>query len=325
MLARENINLSYNLRQKFSPSRILGASRQIRDILDKIEKIADIPINVLITGETGTGKELIAKAIHYNSSRFNKPFVTVNCTAVPDTIFESEIFGIEKGVATGVDKRIGRIEQAKGGTLFLDEIGDMPMSCQPKILRVIESQQLERLGGRESIALNVRVIAATNKDLKKEVQKGNFREDLFYRINVMHFNIPPLRERKEDIPLLANYFLNAYTRKFCRPQMQFSPDVMELFMQYYWPGNIRELENEIERTVALCTGDVITMCDISDTIKKQHETDSLQTGMLSIEESEKVLIRKALDEAGGNRTDAAKFLGISREGLRKKMKRYGIE
>lgn len=325
MLARENINLSYNLRQKFSPSRILGASRQIMDLLDRVEKIADIPINVLITGETGTGKELIAKAIHYNSSRFNKPFVVVNCSAVPDTIFESEMFGIEKGVATGVDKRIGKIEQANGGTLFLDEIGDMPMSCQPKILRVIESQQLERLGGRESIALNVRIIAATNKDLEEEVQKGNFREDLFYRVNVMHFNIPPLRERKEDIPLLANYFLDACTRKFCRPQIQFSHDVMELFMQYHWPGNIRELENEIERTVALCNGDVITMCDISDTIKKQHKTDSLQPGMLSIEESEKVLIRKALDKTGGNKTDAAKFLGISREGLRKKMKRYGLQ
>ena len=325
MLARENINLSHNLRQKFAPTRILGASRKIMDILDKVEKIADIPVNVLITGETGTGKELIAKAIHYNSSRSNKPFVTVNCSAIPESIFESEMFGIERGVATGVDKRIGKIEYANGGTLFLDEIGDMPLLCQPKILRVIESQQLERLGGRESIALNVRIIAATNKDLKKEVENGNFREDLFYRINVVNLHLPPLRERKEDIPLLVNYFLELCSRKLCRPQMQFSPDAIELLMQHHWHGNVRELENEVERAVALSIGNIITINDISETIRKQHKTDSAEIGAFSIDESEKSLICKALDEAMGNKSKAAMSLGISREGLRKKMKRYGLQ
>ncbi|GER93250.1 sigma-54-dependent Fis family transcriptional regulator [hot springs metagenome] len=325
MLERENINLTYNLRQKFSPARILGTSRQIRDILDKVEKIADIPINVLITGETGTGKELIAKAIHYNSSRFGKPFVVVNCSAVPEPIFESEMFGIEKGVATGVDKRMGKIEQANGGTLFLDEIGDMPLSCQAKMLRIIESQQLERLGSRESIPLNIRVIAATNKDLKKEVENGNFREDLFYRLNVMNFHIPPLRERREDIPLLINYFLDNCTRKFCKQQIRFSADAIKLLMQYNWPGNVRELENEIERAVALCVSDVVTIYDLSDNIRNQSKSAFMETEALLIDKSEKAIINKALIEAKGNKSKAAKALGISREGLRKKMKRFGLK
>lgn len=325
MLARENINLSHNLRQKFAPTRILGASRKIMDILDKVEKIADIPINVLITGETGTGKELIAKAIHYNSSRSNKPFVTVNCSAVPESIFESEMFGIERGVATGVDKRIGKIEYANGGTLFLDEIGDMPLLCQPKILRVIESQQLERLGGRESIALNIRIIAATNKDLKKEVEKGNFREDLFYRINVVNLHLPPLRERKEDIPLLLNYFLEHCARKLCRPLMQFSPDVIELLMQYHWPGNVRELENEVERAVALAAMDIISTRDVSEHIRNLSQCNAVEFPNATVRESEKILLQQSLKKAGGNKSEAARLLGLSREGLRKKLKRYGLE
>lgn len=325
MLARENINLSHNLRQKFAPTRILGASRKIMDILDKVEKIADIPINVLITGETGTGKELIAKAIHYNSSRSNKPFVTVNCSAVPESIFESEMFGIERGVATGVDKRIGKIEYANGGTLFLDEIGDMPLLCQPKILRVIESQQLERLGGRESIALNIRIIAATNKDLKKEVEKGNFREDLFYRINVVNLHLPPLRERKEDIPLLLNYFLEHCSRKLCRPLMQFSPDVIELLMQHHWPGNVRELENEVERAVALAAMDIISVRDVSEDIRNLSQCNAVEFPNSTIRESEKILLQQSLKKAGGNKSEAARLLGLSREGLRKKLKRYGLE
>lgn len=325
MLARENINLSHNLRQKFAPTRILGASRKIMDILDKVEKIADIPINVLITGETGTGKELIAKAIHYNSSRSNKPFVTVNCSAIPESIFESEIFGIEKGVATGVDKRIGKIEYANGGTLFLDEIGDMPLLCQPKILRIIESQQLERLGGRESIALNIRIIAATNKDLKKEVEKGNFREDLFYRINVVNLYLPPLRERKEDIPLLLNYFLEHCSRKLGRPLMQFSPDAIELLMQYHWPGNVRELENEVERAVALAVTDIISVRDLSEDIRNLSQCNAKGFPNATIRESEKILLQQSLESAGGNKSEAARLLGLSREGLRKKLKRYGLE
>jgi transcriptional regulator with GAF, ATPase, and Fis domain len=325
MLARENINLSHNLRQKFAPARILGASRKIMAVLDKVEKIADIPVNVLITGETGTGKELIAKAIHYNSSRSNKPFVTVNCSAIPESIFESEMFGIERGVATGVDKRMGKIECANGGTLFLDEIGDMPLLCQPKILRIIESQRLERLGGRESIALNIRIIAATNRDLKKEVEKGNFREDLFYRINVVNLHLPPLRDRKEDIPLLLNYFLEQCARKFCKPVAQFSPDVIELLMQHHWPGNVRELENEVERAVALAVSDTITLQDVSEDIRNLSQRCAIKPHGLTIMESEKMLIQQAINNAKGNKSEAARLLGLSREGLRKKLKRYELE
>ncbi len=197
-LAKENVNLRQNLRQKFSPSGILGQSRGIRDLLAKIEKISHTSAGVLITGETGTGKELVAKALHYNGPRGDKPFIAINCSAVPEQIFESEIFGIEKGVATGVDRRIGKIEQAHAGTLFLDEIGDMPIACQAKMLRVIEEQRLERVGGRKAIPVDVRIIAATNKELKQEAEDGKFRADLFYRLNIVNLHIPPLRERRDD-------------------------------------------------------------------------------------------------------------------------------
>jgi transcriptional regulator with GAF, ATPase, and Fis domain len=322
-LARENINLSLNLRRTFSPARIIGASRQMRDILDKIEKIADAPLNVLITGETGTGKELIAKAVHYNSSRAGKQFTAINCSAIPETIFESEMFGIEKGVATGVDKRIGKIEQANGGTLFLDEIGDMPLTGQIKILRVIEEREVERVGGRESIPVDIRIIAATNKDLKKEVESGRFREDLFYRLRVLHFHIPPLRERKEDIALLLNYFIDQCVKKFGKPPMRFSKEAAGLFMEYSWPGNVRELENEIERAVALSTSEIIGVYDISEEIRKSAEQVPSTSGQTDAE-SERQIIQQTLAGTGGNKSEAARQLGLSREGLRKKMKRCGL-
>ncbi len=325
MLSRENTNLKHNLRGKFSPTRILGSSRPMREIVEKVDKVSDIPVNVLITGETGTGKELIAKAIHYSGAFPGKPFVAINCSAIPETIFESEMFGIERGVATGVDKRTGKIEQADGGTLFLDEIGDMPPASQAKILRVIEERRVDRVGGREPVPVDIRIIAATNKDLKHEIGKGNFRGDLFYRLNVVNIHIPALRDRKEDIPLLLGYFLQQCTAKFGRPRMRFSPDAIEALRAYHWPGNVRELENEVERAMALAVSDVISLQDISEEIVNCGSCQIHGPQSLSVADAEKDHIRRVLSESDGNKSKASRLLGISREGLRKKMKRYGLE
>jgi transcriptional regulator with PAS, ATPase and Fis domain len=326
-LAEENVNLKLNLREKFSPSAILGTSEGMKRLLGMIERVCAISSNVLITGETGTGKELVAKAIHYNSIRADKPFVAVNCSAIPEQIFESEIFGIEKGVATGVDKRMGKMEQAHGGTLFLDEIGDMPASCQAKMLRVLEEDRMERVGGRKPIAVDVRIIAATNKDLKSAVAEGGFRDDLFYRLNVVNLQIPPLRERREDIGLLAGHFLNQSAMKLGRQPMQLSPEAMETLTSYMWPGNVRELANEIERAVILAPCRMITLDDFSEEVRcrsRSREIARTKEPALSVKHNEVELIGRALADTGGNRTKAAQLLGISREGLRKKMKRYGM-
>ncbi|MCD4717866.1 MAG: sigma-54 dependent transcriptional regulator [Desulfobacterales bacterium] len=325
-LAHENVNLRHNLRQKFSPSRIIGQSPKIRDILEKIEKVADTPIHILITGETGTGKELFAKAIHYYSSRNAKPFVALNCSSLPETLIESELFGIEKGVATGVEKRIGKIEQADGGTLFLDEIGDMPLASQAKILRVLQEHELERLGGRKDIHVDIKIIAATNKDLKQEVKDKAFREDLFYRLNVLHLDVPPLRERQDDIPLLLKAFCDSYARNLNRFPMKFDPGVIEKLRNYPWPGNVRELENEIERAVALSFSDTITMEDFSEQVLVHFSRESVPSVVATdnLKELEIATIKKVISDAKGNKTEAARRLGLSREGLRKKMNRYGI-
>ena len=323
MLAKENVTLKQDLRQKFSPGSILGVSRQMKDLFSKMERIADTPVSILITGETGTGKELIAKTMHYNSGCAGKLFAAINCSAIPESIFESEMFGIEKGVATGVEKRMGKIEQADGGTLFLDEIGDMPLLSQAKILRVIEERKLERVGGREPIAVNIRIIAATNKDLKYEINKGTFREDLFYRLNVVNLHIPPLRDRRDDIPLLCNHFLVQCIGKLGKSKMHFSADAAETLKKYDWPGNVRELENEVERAVALCSSDVIGVHDLSDELKGAG-MNSPHIPLATVSDTEKTLIVQTLTESGGNKSKAARSLGISREGLRKKMKRLGL-
>ncbi len=327
IISNENINLKQNLRQKFSPKKILGISGQVKNLLDKIDKIADISSNVLITGESGTGKELAAKAIHYSSARAEKPFIAVNCSAIPESIFESELFGIEKGVATGVDKRRGRALDADKGTLFLDEIGDMPLSGQAKVLRMIQDREVVPVGGSKPVSFDVRIIAATNKDLKKEIAGGNFRKDLFYRLNVINLNIPPLRDRKEDIAVLANYFLKNNAVKLERRNMQFTQDAIDALTNYEWQGNIRELENEIERAVALNISGKITFGDLSDNIRKYNSSNdnaSETEQTVNIEENEAILIGKALEKSRWNKSAAAKILGITREGLRKKMIRLGI-
>ncbi|MCE1226302.1 MAG: sigma 54-interacting transcriptional regulator [Geobacteraceae bacterium] len=323
-LARENSSLKKNLRRSFPFSSILGTSPQIRELISKAERIADSRLSVIITGETGTGKELFAKAIHFNSPRSAKPFVAVNCSAIPETIFESEMFGIEKGVATGVEARIGKIQQAQGGTLFLDEVGEMPLQLQAKLLRVLEERTLERVGSRTAIPVDLRIIAATNRDLTKEIAAGRFREDLYYRLNGVTLRIPPLRERKGDIELIARQFLDKWGRSCGRPPMRIAKDALERLRCYGWPGNVRELDNEIERAVALAYGDTITMTDLSDPLQQQT-TSSAAVGKSLLKDSEKQLIERALREAKGNKTQAAERLGMSREGLRKKLKRLGME
>ena len=327
IISNENINLKQNLRQKFSPKKILGISRQVQDLLDKINKIADISSNVIITGESGTGKELAAKAIHYSSARAEKPFIAVNCSAIPESIFESELFGIEKGVATGVDKRRGRVLDADKGTLFLDEIGDMPLSGQAKVLRMIQDREVVPVGGSKPAPFDVRIIAATNKDLKKEIACGNFRKDLFYRLNVINLIMPPLRDRKEDIAVLANYFLKNNAVKLERRNMQFTEDAIDALTNYEWQGNIRELENEIERAVALNISGRIASEDLSENIRKYSSfggNAAKEEKTATIEENETVLIKTALEKSRWNKSAAAKILGITREGLRKKMIRLGI-
>jgi transcriptional regulator with PAS, ATPase and Fis domain len=323
-LARENSTLKKNLRRSFSFSSILGTSPQIRELISKAERIADSRLSVIITGETGTGKELFAKAIHFNSPRSAKSFVAVNCSAIPETIFESEMFGIEKGVATGVEARIGKIQQAQGGTLFLDEVGEMPLQLQAKLLRVLEERTLERVGSRTAIPVDLRIIAATNRDLTKEIAAGRFREDLYYRLNGVTLRIPPLRERKGDIELIARQFLEKWGRSCGRPPMRMAKDTLERLRNYPWPGNVRELDNEIERAVALAYGDTINTTDLSDPLQLQT-TLPVAGGKSLLKDSEKQLIEQALRETKGNKTQAAERLGMSREGLRKKLKRLGIE
>jgi len=307
------------------PSRILGVSPEMQNLVEKIEKIADTPVNVLLTGETGTGKELVAKTLHYNSSRCNGPFVALNCSAIPETLFESEIFGIEKGVATGVERRIGKIEQANGGTLFLDEIGDMPLSGQSKILRVIEDRRLERVGSRKDVVVEIRVVAATNKNLKREMEKGAFREDLYYRLNVAGFRIPPLRERPDDVPVLLNHYLDEYARRLGKGRMVFAPGVVNRLKTYPWPGNVRELENEVERAVALAGGEKIALQDFSEDIRRATKQDEKGNKKdVSLHRMEKEQIEKVIEAVQGNKSEAARRLGLSREGLRRKMNRYGL-
>ncbi|MBF0524682.1 MAG: sigma-54-dependent Fis family transcriptional regulator [Deltaproteobacteria bacterium] len=325
-LSSENNYLKNKLRQKFAPKRIVGQSPQILDLLETIDKIADTPVNVLILGETGTGKELFAKAIHYQSYRNDKPFVALNCSALPEHLVESELFGIEKGVATGVDRRAGKIEQADGGTLFLDEMGDMPLPVQAKLLRVLEEREFERVGGRKTIHVDNRVIAATSRNLKKALEQNTFREDLFYRLNVVRLNVPPVRERRDDIPLLLNAFLEYWSKNLNRGAMNFNPELLRLLKEYPWPGNVRELENEVERAVALAVSETIELDDLSEDIRNYFRSRVERKTDLTpeTEVTEPRLIKSMLAATKGNKSEAARRLGLSREGLRKKMIRHGI-
>jgi len=330
-LLEENTQLWKEVEGRFSTQNILGTSPQIQSVVRLIEEVSDSSVNVLITGESGTGKELVAKAIHYNSSRARNPFVALNCAAVPESLVESELFGIEKGVATGVERRIGKFEEANGGTLFLDEIGDLSLGAQAKILRVLQERVIEHVGGRKEISADVRILAATNKDLDAEIKKGNFRKDLYYRLKVVLIEMPPLREIPEDIPLLANYFLNKHSQEMKKEPKKLSPGALRCLMNYAWPGNVRELENEMKRLVVLTTRRVITEEDLSEVIRNINNKKTL-LGLMptrslkdAVEELEKHLILEALERCRENQRQTAKALGLSRWGLIKKMKRYGIK
>ena len=328
-LKKEVAELRSELKNKYEFENIIGQSGAMQDVFRALEKVINSNVTVLITGESGTGKELIARAIHYHSkTRANKPFVAVNCSALPESLLESELFGHEKGAFTGASgRRLGKFEQANGGTIFLDEIGLMTPATQSKILRILQEREFERVGGNELIKVDVRVISATNKDLEEEMKKGNFREDLFYRISVFPIKLPPLRERKEDIPLLAAFFLKRYSEQEGKEIEGITPDALDLLMAYNWPGNVRELENAIERAVVLASGPEITAKDLPSAVrslgeKRIFETDNTLASW--IEKLEEEALRQALLECEGNISQTAKKLGIGRATIYRKAKKYGL-
>jgi Nif-specific regulatory protein len=329
-LAQQNAHLLREVESRYSTHGIIGTGPRIQQVVRLVERIRDSLVNVLITGESGTGKELVAKAIHYTSARARRPIVALNCAALPETLLESELFGIEKGVATGVESRVGLFQKADGGTLFLDEIGDLSLIAQAKILRVLQERVLERVGGRSSIAVDVRLLAATNKDLEAEIAKGAFREDLFYRIKVVHIHMPPLREIREEIGLLASHFLKEYCAEIGRPAMEFSPAVMRRLEAAPWPGNIRQLRNEVMRLAAIARQNLITEEDLGEGVASPRydraapKPSRPQSLKAAVGDLEKQMILDALQGTRNNQQQAARTLGLSRQGLINKMKRYAI-
>jgi two-component system nitrogen regulation response regulator NtrX len=332
-LTQENLALRQSLEERYE---IVGESPAIQALRGQIESAAPSHGRVLIRGESGTGKELIARAIHRRSLRTEKPFVEVNCAAIPDELIESELFGHEKGAFTGATmKRRGKFELADGGTIFLDEVGDMSLKTQAKVLRVLQEQTLERVGGSETLTVDVRVIAASNKDLEEEIRKGSFREDLFYRLNVIPFEVPPLRERREDIALLARHFLGLFSREYGKRQKSLRPDAMEFLLRYPWPGNVRELRNVIERMVIMAPQDTIGRDDLVSSLRSKIPMEAEETvgadadadGTLreAREAFERAYILRRLRECHWNITRAAERLGVERSNLHRKMKGYGIE
>lgn len=328
-LRTENLALKERIGDRFDFSRMIGRSGKMNILLDTLAMVAPSDATVLIMGESGTGKEVAANAIHHNSSRAEQPFIKVSCAALPETLLESELFGHEKGAFTGaVSRREGRFQLAHRGTIFLDEVGEMSPVIQTKLLRVLQEKEFEPLGSTRTIKVDIRVIAATNKDLTKEVREGRFREDLYYRLNVVPITMPPLRERKEDIPSLVDHFLAVYREKNRKPLKGISGKALDLLVRYDWPGNIRELENFIERAVIMTKEEMITPADFPPQIQslsgeEEKSGISIPYGM-SLEAMEKELIIKTLAETGGNRTRASEILGINRRTLQNKLREYGI-
>ncbi|MBM4332940.1 MAG: sigma-54-dependent Fis family transcriptional regulator [Deltaproteobacteria bacterium] len=328
-LREENLTLKERLGVRFDFSKIIGKSRKMQELFDTLSLVAPTDATVLLLGESGTGKELVANSIHHNSQRGNQPFIKISCAALPETLLESELFGHEKGSFTGaIARREGRFQLAHRGTIFLDEIGEMSPTTQTKLLRVLQEKEFEPLGSPRTVKVDVRVVAATNKDLTREVKEGRFREDLFYRLNVVPISLPPLRERKEDIPALAAHFFRLYRDKNQKGLKDISGKAMDLLMRYDWPGNIRELENCIERAVIMARGEVIAPADLPSHIQalfvgRETQEFNLPSG-ISLEQVEKALILKTLDDAGGNRSRAAEILGINRRTLQNKLKEYGM-
>jgi two-component system response regulator AtoC len=324
----ENVNLHQQLDRRFGLENITGQSAAMLQVFDVVQQVAPTRATVLITGDTGTGKELIAHAIHNLSPRKNGPFVAVHAAALTTTLLESELFGHEKGAFTGaVERRIGRFELADGGTLFLDEVGEIEPAMQVKILRVLEERAFERVGGQKTIDVDVRLIAATNKDLKKLVSEGKFRDDLFYRLSVLIINLPLLRERRDDIPLLAKLFLEQCSAENNKNVREITQEAMNVLMAYDWPGNVRELRNTIEQMVVLARAERLTLRDVPAAIRGSADLTKISVVRLgmTVEEAERQLIIQALKETDRNRTKAADKIGMSRRTLHRKLKKYGLE
>ena len=329
-LKSENQLLKTQLQEKYKISSIVSQSQKMEEVINVAARVADSKANVLITGENGTGKEVLAKGIHYLSSRRDAPFVAVNVPALTETLLESELFGHEKGAFTGADKlKKGRFELAHNGTIFLDEVGDIPQSIQVKLLRVLQEHQFERVGGTDKINVDVRIIAATNKNLEQKIKEGTFREDLYYRLNVVSVKIPPLRERKEDVLPMIESFIEKYCKENNKETLEISKEAADVLMKYNYPGNVRELENIIERAVVLTRGKILTMNDLPMNIKgfkEEKSLGSLEEGSLTdqVEALEKQMIFDALQKSGGNQTKAGKLLGLTERNLRYKLKKYNI-
>jgi DNA-binding NtrC family response regulator len=328
-LRDENRQLKAELGRRYEFDNIVGHSENMQEIFAAIERVAPTRATVLLAGESGVGKDLIARAIHFHSPRRDRPLVKINCSALPENLMESELFGYEKGAFTGANaSKPGKFEQADTGTVFLDEIGDVPANIQVKLLRILQEREFERLGSNVTRRIDVRVIAATNQDLRAALEQGTFREDLYYRLNVVPLNIPPLRERKQDIPSLANHFLKKLAPDAgCRVE-SITDGAMEKLIAYHWPGNVRELENVIERGLVMCTGTRLEAADIKleNAPRKSPAGDShfLPEG-LSLDEYEREIIREALRRAAGNKSQAARLLGLTRNALRYRLTQMGME
>ncbi|HSB73635.1 MAG TPA: sigma-54 dependent transcriptional regulator [Candidatus Methylomirabilis sp.] len=328
-LLKENLHLQRELYGRFRMEGILGRSEKMRQVMELVRRVCTSSATVCLTGESGTGKELVARAIHYNSARRAKPFTSVNCSAIAESLFESELFGHEAGAFTGASARKeGLFEISEGGTLFLDEIGDLPLAMQPKLLRAIQEKEIRRVGGQRTLAVEVRILAATNKDLQREMAAGRFREDLFYRLTVMSIHLPPLRERKEDLGELVEYFLQKYAQQYGRKLSGVEPAVLKAFEEYAWPGNIRELAAVMERAVLMSEGSIIALRDVQGQLRCAAASPGLEIELpdegIDFETLEKELLAKAMAKAGGMATRAAKLLGMSYKTFLYRLEKYQI-
>ncbi len=336
-LSTEVIRLRHELEDKYHVKNMITVSPKMMEVFSVIEKVSPSDVPVLIQGESGTGKEIIAKSVHYGSQRKDRPFIPINCAALPENLLESELFGYEEGAFSGARRRkLGKFELAQGGTIFLDEVGELPLSMQPKILRVLEEREVDRLGGTKSIPIDVRVVSASNKNLPSEVQKGTFRQDLYFRLAVIPVTIPPLRERKEDISVLAKYFLKEYALEQKKPVPELDEQAIATLLSYSWPGNVRELKNMMQQVSLLCEGRVIRKDDLpmffSDSeynacnanLGAQEEVNLKALKQNVWDEIDRTKIKEALDRFSNNRTQAAKYLNISRRTLQNKIKKYGL-
>jgi Nif-specific regulatory protein len=327
-LVDENTHLRQELKERYDFSTIIGTSGPVRQMYEQMAQVASTNTTVLIRGESGTGKELIAHSIHYNSPRANKPFVKVSCAALPDSLIESELFGYERGAFTGAEQRKkGRFELAEGGTLFLDEIGDINLNTQVKLLRVLQEREFERLGSTETVKVNVRLLAATNKDMERAIAAGTFREDLYYRLNVFTIFVPPLRERKADLLLLVDHFLEKFSREHHKSIKRISTPAIDMLMSYHWPGNVRELENTLERAVLMCDGQVVHGHHLPPSLQTAEASGTVTRVSLSdaVAGFEKDLIQDALKTTRGNRAKAARLLDTTERVLNYKVRKYAID